>query len=215
MKSQKWFWVSVAIVVSVLLITGLLVYAYFTSLDVKENTITVADNTVEISEKFEPPLEQTTADNIFKKEVTVKNTGPSACYVRVYADFSNSFIRSRSYISDDTTIDDLTFYSAERVIDPEDETVTFVEHINSGHDWFFVPDDSTSVLAGYYYYPYPLAVGASTPVLFTYIKTLNPTEDDIDQFDIYVYFESMQLTDIHGNAYVDYEAAWTDFLGIP
>lgn len=214
MKSKKRVLIFACIVSSVLLITGLLVYAYFTSLDVKDNNITIAHNIVDISEIFDPPTDQTIDENIFRKEVVVENNGTSPCYVRVYADFSNSFIRSRSFITDDTNEAELTFYSAERTIDDTDDVTTFVEHINSGDDWVFVPDDSESVLAGYYYYIKPLDIGESTSLLFTYIKTVNPTEDDIDQFDIYVYSESMQLSDINGNIYADYEAAWTDFLGI-
>ena len=213
MKSKKGVIISVCAASSVLLITGLLVYAYFTSLDVRNNELTIADNTAVIAERFSPPAEQTVNENVFPKEVAVENTGTSPCYVRVYADFSNSFIRSRSFISDDTNETELTFYSAERTIDDTDNVTTFVEHLNSGGDWVFVPEDSASVLAGYYYYTRPLGIGESTPVLFTYIKTVNPTEDDIDQFDIYVYSESMQLSDINGSTYTDYEAAWTDFLG--
>ena len=104
------------------------------------------------------------------------------------------------------------FYSALRTIDESDGITTFPEYKNSGDDWCFIPDDRGTALSGYYYYKRPLHVGESTSSLFTYIKTINNTEDDIDRFDIIVYSESVQLTDINGNRYEDYIAAWTDHL---
>ena len=210
-KTQKIFW-AVCAGTFVLAVGGLLAFAYFMSMDTVENRITIADNTIDISEVFDPPPEQSTEDNIFTKKVYVQNTGTAPCYVRVYADFSNSFVRSRSFISDSSDDSPPIFYSAERVLDSTDERETFAEHLNSGDGWVFVPDDSGTVLAGFYYYPYPLAVQETTPLLFSYIKTVNPTEDDIDQYDIYVYSESIQLTDLNGQTYADYAAAWTDFL---
>lgn len=195
-----------------LLASGLLVSAYFASLSTRDNELTIADNVVEISESFSPPESQTTGDNIFQKDVSVTNTGPSPCYVRIYADFSDSFVRSRSYFSDSTDENHLTFYSARRLLDDSDDLTTFPEYVNSGSDWVFVPEDSGTSLAGYYYYTKPLPIGGTTPSLFRYVKTVNPTEDDIDTYDILVYSESTQLTDINGTPYENYEAAWTDYL---
>lgn len=195
-----------------LIIAVLIVYAYFTSVESKENDITVANNTVEISERFEPPTEQTTGDNVFKKEVKVTNTDSSPCYVRVYADFSDSFVRSRSYLSDDEYLETALFYSASRIIDSSDGITTFPEYKNAGNDWYFIPESEGTVLSGYYYYKRPLNTGESTSPLFTFVKTVNQTEDDIDQYDILVYSESTQLSDINGNMYEDYKAAWTAFL---
>ncbi len=196
----------------VLLAASGAVFAYFTSLSAVDNVIAVVDNVVEVSEHFDPPEEQVMGDNIFPKEVTVTNTGGTPCYVRAYVDFSSSFVRSVSYLSADADSEGQTFYSAERTIDPTDGVTTFVEYVNSGEDWHFVPDDSDTVLSGYYYYTRPLAAGASSPPLLTFVKTVNATVDDIDQYDILVYAESMQLTDINGSVYEDYAAAWTDYL---
>ena len=212
MKVSKSIIITVLIGSFVLLMAGVLVFAYFAYFDEIDNDMTVAHNTVEVSEVFDPPSEQTTGDNIFKKEVTVKNTGGSPCYIRVYVDFSDNFVRSRSFISDGTNPDDLTFYSAERIIDSSDDIVTFIEHVNSGSDWKFVPDNSGTVLSGYYYYKQPVGTGEATPLLMTYVKTVNPTQDDIDQYDIFVYSESTQITDMNGDEYADWEAAWTDYL---
>jgi len=210
-KIKKKVLFSIAVCIGVLVAGGIIAAAYFTSLDEKQNDIRLPHNTIEISEEYDPP-EQSLGENVFKKDASIKNTGESPCWVRVYADFSNSFVRSRSYISDGTNHESLVFYSAEHLINEEDDQTTFVEHINAGEDWIFIPENSSSVLAGYYYYKKPLAVGESTPSLFTYIKTVNSTEDDIDQYEILVYAESMQLTDIDGNRYANYEEAWTDYL---
>lgn len=212
MKNKKTIIIAASLCIAAVLAAGISVTAYFTSLDTKENEIRVTNNKTEISEVFEPPESQTTGDNIFRKDVSVTNSGGSDCYVRVYADLSDSFVRSRAYFSDGTDPDDLTFYSAVRVTDDQDEITTFAEYVNGGEDWVFVPDDSDSLLAGYYYYKTPLRSGESTPPLFTYVRIYNPTEDEINEFEIPVYSESTQLTDSSGEYYADFEAAWTDFL---
>ncbi len=202
-----------ALCAAAVILPVIIVSAYFASQSSVENKMIVADNVIEISEEFSPPEEQYEGENLFKKDVSVTNTGSSPCYVRVYADFSNSFVRSNSYISADTDEGALNFYSADRTINSEDEITTFVEYINAlDGGWVFVPDDSGTALSGFYYYREPLNVGETTPSLFTYIKTINITADDIDQFDILVYAESTQLTDINGEAYDDYAAAWTGYL---
>ena len=212
MKNKRRIVSAVCIGLFAVIAASLIVFAYFTSEDAKRNDITIADNITEISEIFEPPADQTEGDNVFKKEVRITNTGASPCFVRVFADFSNSFVRNRSYISDSEDTDDLTFYSAKRILKDDDEITTFPEHTNEVGDWVFIPDDSETVLRGYYYYTKKVEIGESTPVLFTYIKTNNPTEDDIDQYDILVYSESAQTTDSDGAEYEDYVSAWTDQL---
>ena len=212
MKEKKKIMILVSSVLLVMMVSGLVVYAYFTYMMSKENEITIANNTIQISEQFDPPDQQVIGENVFKKEVVITNTDRAPCYVRVYADFSDSFVRSRSYISDDDHAGTAVFYSASRQVDDSDGITTFPEHKNQSNDWYFIPEDNDTVLSGYYYYKRPLQVGESTTALFTFIKTVNNTEDDIDQYDILVYSESMQLTDINGTGYQDYQAAWTDYL---
>ena len=79
-------------------------------------------------------------------------------------------------------------------------------------DWIFVPDDDSSSLAGYYYYTKLVPVGQSTEPLFTYVNTVNNTNDDIQQYDILIYAESVQISDMDGKKYDDYEEAWKDYL---
>ncbi len=196
-----------------LLVAVSAVTAYFVTRDSSPNEIKIPQNVIGVSETFDPPDEQTTGDNIFRKTVSIKNTGGAPCFVRVYADFSDSFARSRSFISDGDDPDALNFFSAERIIDPDDGRLTFVEYVNRGDDWSFVPDDSGTPLAGYYYYKSVLPAGSATPPLFTYIKTVNESDDDIDEFDITVYSESVQTTAPDGTPYSDYTAAWTDRAG--
>ena len=68
MKGSKRIVITVSIISSVMLLCGLLVYAYFSYMTSRENEIAVADNTIQISEQFEPPDQQTTGENVFKKK---------------------------------------------------------------------------------------------------------------------------------------------------
>lgn len=188
------------------------VTAYFTSMNNKDNTIKIAKNTIEVSEQFTPLPQQEVGENVYQKEIRIANTGNSPCYIRVYADFSDDDIRSRSYLSNDSDKDSATFYSASRSLDSTDSVVTFPEYVNDQGSWVFVPDDDSTKLAGYYYYLSPVPAGQSTLPLFTYVKTENPTDQDIQQYDIVVYAESIQLTDKTGEAYETYRQAWLDYL---
>ena len=127
----------------------------------------------------------------------------------MYADFSNSDVRSRSYLSNDPEAAAGSFYSAERSTTGD----TYIAHLSeTAPHWEFVADDSATPLAGYYYYTEPVAPGASTEPLFTYVKTTNATDADITQYDIMLYSESIQVTDLSGEAYGTYALAWTDVL---
>lgn len=197
---------------AVLLMTVFAVYAYFTSMNYQDNTMRTAQNTIEVSEQFDPLPQQAVGENRYRKEITIANTGNAPCYVRVYADFSDYTVRSRSFLTNGADQDTAAYYSAERNIDPTDSLTTFPEYINRLDDWEFIPDDDPTKLAGFYYYKTLLPSGESTVPLFTYVKTLNPTEADIQQYDIVVYAESIQLTDMKGDSYPDYRTAWQDAL---
>ncbi|MGN0536421.1 MAG: hypothetical protein ACI4M3_00395, partial [Acutalibacteraceae bacterium] len=64
-------------------------YSYLTSQDSSVNTFIVGENTVEITEEYEPPKKLSPGIE-FKKSPSVKNTGNLPCFVRVRADFSDS-----------------------------------------------------------------------------------------------------------------------------
>lgn len=185
------------------------VLAYFTDGKNLTNTVTVNDNTIEISEVFEPQ-EQKTGDNIYKKEITVVNTGNTPVYVRVYADFSSGEIRSRSYFSNSPEKEGARFYSAERDLTGN----TYCANLETqAPDWYFVPDDSESPLRGFYYYNKALEGGETTPPLLTWIKTVNSSVADIKQYDVIVYAESTQLSSLKtGKNFESYRKAWEECL---
>ena len=185
---------------------GIIVSAYFAAYTSRENIVYVGDDVIEISEDFKPPVEQIVGENVYTKKITVVNHGTTPCYVRVYADFSDGSIRSRSSLSNNGT----QFYKADRDPDAPD---TYVHNLGfTAPEWEFVPDDDTSSLAGFYYYKVPLKAGKSTPPLFTYVKTAVSGSDEILQHDIDVYAESVQVTDLNGYAYPSFSEAWTDYL---
>lgn len=199
-----------AVAAGALILAGAIVaYAYFTDNTKTDNTLFPAENVLEISEDYVPPVEQKTGENIYKKEISVINQGNAPCYIRVYMDFSDSTVSKRSYLSNDPGQSPDSFYKAERTNAPD----TYISHLEqAAPGWSFVSDTASSPLAGYYYYKTPVAPGEKTPSLLTYVKTMNESNDDIKQYDIMVYAESVQVSDMTGNVYEDYREAWTDIL---
>lgn len=65
------------------------IFAYFLDADEAENKLTVGSNVIEIVEEFDPP-EELEPSVEFTKDVKVKNTGLSDCYVRIKAVFDNN-----------------------------------------------------------------------------------------------------------------------------
>lgn len=64
-------------------------YAYLIGKETKVNEFTVGENTVEVTEDFEPP-EELKPGAVIKKDVRITNTGNLPCFVRLRADFSDS-----------------------------------------------------------------------------------------------------------------------------
>ncbi len=216
MKHKKLI-ITLMSVVTVLSITGV-VFAYLTANNNINNTLTVGKNEVEVSEDFVAPDEQKT-DTKYKKQISAVNTGNINCYTRVYVDFSDDTIRSNSYFSNGSDIDNEdSYHSAIRDITNTDSYVyyneTKNEYPNLPKNWIFVPDNSTydKKLSGYYYYTEPLAPNEITTPLFTFIRTKYNDANSIKQYDVIVYAESVQTTDADGKAYSDYKTAWNDFL---
>lgn len=85
-------------------------------------------------------------------------------------------------------------------------------------DWEYV-GDRDNALDGYFYYKKKLAPGDSTPALISRVKTEYGSIEDISDFDIIVYSETVQTTEIDdsGTVYTDnrWEDAWESFLKIP
>lgn len=196
-------------VVCILLVTVGVVLAYMTDNRDKGNSFTVGYDSIEIIEDFAAPPAQST-ETIYKKQVQIKNNGNVPCYIRVYVDFSDSSIRNGSYFSnsDDSTVG--PYFSADRDIA---NTNSYVNNLPEG--WEFVPDNDTNnpALAGYYYYKIPVQPNESTPALFKYIKTNYTTdENEIRQYDVMIYAESVQTVLKDGNQAISYSQAWSEFL---
>lgn len=200
--------------VCVVLVAVGVVFAYMTDSREKDNSFTVGYDSIEIVEDFSPPSQQQPTTT-YKKQVQIKNNGNVPCYIRVYADFSDSTVRSRSYFSDSDDISaDTYYYSANRDTTAPD---SYVKHLPDG--WEFVPDNDTEypALAGYYYYTQPVQPNDSTPSLFKHIKTVYTDESEIRQYDVMVYAESVQTvlkdgTQKDGTQSDDYKKVWNDFL---
>lgn len=100
------------------------VFAYFTSIANKKNDFTIGGNSIEIVEDFEPP-EFIEAGISFKKDVQVKNTGLSDCYVRLKVVFSDSDMEKFCSFTDLNTTDwiynpsDNYYYYTQRVANNE------------------------------------------------------------------------------------------------
>ncbi|MBQ3664554.1 MAG: hypothetical protein II919_00430 [Lachnospiraceae bacterium] len=242
-KKAKKKYLGVLLGLAVIAISSAIVYAYLKDDKHTLNEVTIGNNTIEIQEEFVPPVKQL-KNTIFKKKVQVKNTGNVSCYVRVYADFSDGEIRKISYISNysdaspvldearfsdgayvDTLASGITpdnpyhFYKAGRDTTDSDN---YVNHLPEG--WVFIPDDATgddAALSGYYYYTKKVAPGEVTPSLFRYFLTTYPDTDQIQQFDVLIYAESVQVTDSNGYDFTDdtapdgdeaWKKAWKAFL---
>ena len=92
-----------AVIIGILLIGG--TTAYLLSTNTLQNMFTIAgNNTSTLEEVFNPALNSGTTMNIEKK-VWVKNTGDSACYVRVLAEITDPNIRERVESIDFNTTD--------------------------------------------------------------------------------------------------------------
>ena len=127
--------------------------------------------------------------------------------MRVYLDFSDSRVRDNATINYKVGNTDKQGTWAQFLADfPNDSTQT---------DWKYVPD-SDATLGGYFYYTKILTPGETTPSLIEGVKTTFPNTDSIRDFDIVVYSESVQTSEIDsaGTKYQDgdWRIAWTIFL---
>lgn len=97
---KPYAFLSCALVALSALSTG--IYAYFSDMDRMANAVSIGGCNVEILEDFEPP-QTLDKGGSFKKDVSVKNMGPSDCYVRVKAVFSNSDMEAYCSVDWNTT----------------------------------------------------------------------------------------------------------------
>ena len=170
--------------------------AYFSDKDKEANKFTIGENEIEVEEKFTPPDELVVGDNTFTKTVQFKNTGDVPCYIRAFIEFDDDSVRGVSKVSPDGT----NYYTMEE----------FKNHLPEG--WVYVDSGN---MGPYYYYKNVIEVGASTPKLLHSVKTTFADPADIENYNIYVYAESVQTLDKNGNAFTGADAwrtAWTEYL---
>lgn len=186
------------------------VYAYIQSKVEQPNTFQIAEGSVEITETFTEP-EIVSMDNTFQKVVSVKNTGTSDQYVRVFLSFSDSAVREKSRI----------------VYANSSEGKSWSEFLaDLPEDWVFIPE-TDATLGGYFYYTRILPPGSTTPPLIQGIKTSfgsDANADQITDYDVIVYTESVQTVEIaSGTVYgpateedpTPWRTAWEIFLDRP
>lgn len=89
----------VLLFVSVFSCFGIIAYSVFKQQAV--NTFTVGYNKIEIEEDFVPP-ERLQPGIVIKKEVRIVNSGPTACYVRIMAQYTDSLMKRASSIDINT-----------------------------------------------------------------------------------------------------------------
>ena len=179
--------------------------AYMTHKDkTVTNNFTFGNVDVEIVEDFNKPKTLNVGDNIYKKTVTVKNTGTVNNYSRINVRFSDANVEEISYFSSDNGT---TWWGA----------ADYKNHLPE--NWAY---QSTGPLTGYYYYTKALAPGETSTPLFTNVKTtfINKTADTNTTinytprpYDIYLQSEAVQQYKLDGSELHDsYVNAWTEFL---
>lgn len=180
-------------------------YAYLQNTQQQPNTFKVKEDKVSVTETFTEPTTMQ-IQNEFEKKVAVQNTGTSDQFVRVYLDFSDSRIRDKS-----------------KLVSPTEEYSwnEFLTHLPD--NWAYVSESDNQTLGGYFYYTKILKPNEKTPNLIEKVKTdftEDGTEniDNINDFDIVVYTESVQTTEInqYGTQYTDanWQTAWQNFLSL-
>lgn len=168
--------------------------AYLAAYQNVDNTITVGHNTASIQESDWSEPDTLSMHNTLDKTVTIKNASDSVpCFVRVYAEFSDSDIASRALVSNDNRVSFRTWSQFK-----EDLTST-----NTGN-WRYIPDGASgedSKITGYFYYIEALPSGGETSPLFTDIK-INYVDDDdnttsnidlIHDTEMIIYSETVQV----------------------
>ena len=220
---------ALAAIAAVLLLTVGVLIAYFTDEEQAQNAISIGHNTITPVEEFVPPDELVEGVNTYKKDVAIMNEGDSvACYVRVAVEFSDDDIAKVSgYTADETVYYSCMTGGIESITTAdgrEDDGTLGVTGINKDayinhlpSDWVYIaPDDANdSDLGGDYYYTKGLAPGETTESLFKKVTTYFKSKDDIKDYDIYVYAESVQDANSHGESFTGentWKQAWKEFL---
>lgn len=197
------------------------VFAYFTHARKLINKFTVGNNTITITEEFTPPKELKQGINTYSKKVQIKNTGTTNAFVRVYAAFSDSDVAATSFIAANkpknvTVASDATFDAVTTAMKNAGYKLSsdFWKENGPSNDWIYIPEDSDENLGGYFYYTKSIAPGKSTTDLMNTVSTWFKTGQDVKDYEIIVYAESVQTADKDGVTFndADYQTAWTEYL---
>ena len=177
-----------SLLMAMILVAGSGILAYLIDADRAKNEITIGSNTIQIEEEFTPPAEVKPGVT-FTKNVKVKNTGPTDCYVRIKAVFTTSDMEKFCEVDWNTT---------DWIYSPADNYWYYPRYICEGEK---TPSLFTKV-----------------SVKERYDFDGDGTEEDgeiipeavIQDFDIIVYAESYQAGEFrdYENAYLD---AWSHY----
>ena len=231
-KTKKLLKVSAIVVATAVISVGVgVTLGYLAGYDNKDNTMKIGHETAKVSEVNWSEPEMLQMSNSFDKEVAVKNEGSVPCFVRVYAEFSDSTIAPlASIIYNNDTEHPYTWENFKNGLLSTAETPITT-------DWVFIPDTLESEdakLRGYFYYTKVVPVNESTSNLFTDVKVDYSggvsgvsNIDLIRDFEMIIYSETVQATETgaiqysnvstYGHVYTDAEwkDAWKSYLKVP
>lgn len=182
-----------------LLLTLGTTFAYMTYRQSLCNGLTAGRNTIVVNEDYMPPGEMREGDNIYRKAVQIRNTGTVDCYVRVFVGVSDSEIEARTELSEDGSV----YYPF----------MEYIEHLPGG--WEYCPKADDPLLGGYFYYTEAVEPGTATMPLFEMVNTRFEHAEDVKNYEIFIYSESVQVLDREGKGFTGAEPwkqAWTQFL---
>ena len=200
--------------------------AYLISTDGNPNQVKIGKGDADIVETFDPPKKLTTDANIYQKLVTIKNEGKNPSFVRVFMDFTDTAVKSgdgvKTYFFVPDDINSIPTSAPGKGTENADGTWTttggkWVEanKWSPSGDWVYVDEGG---LSGYYYYKEPVAPGASTPPLISWVRTDFDDESKITDYEILVYSETVQTVEINESGTVydasTYQTAWQEYLRV-
>ena len=211
MKKRVKF-IIVAAVVIIAATTATVFFAYLQSTVKQPNEFSIGEGNIAVTEVFTEPDNMSMGD-MFEKVVAVENTGTSSQFVRVYLDFSDSRVKAKAKMV-------YTKNGVRQEKSWNDFLADLPEH------WVYVSETESdgALLGGYFYYNKVLAKGETTsPIINGVITDFTTAEgdtnvDNISDFDIVVYSECVQTTEIDSDGTVytdnDWRYAWSNFLSV-
>lgn len=146
--------------------------AYFENAETHVNNVSYGNNTTKIEEPdFTPDVKIDEGVNVYKKSVSIKNTGNTNAYIRIMLEFS------------DPAAEAVSEYTNSKGTFPASK---LAENLPDG--WV----KGTGALSDYYYYTTPVAPGKSTTAIINQVKTTFESKKEKFDYDIYVKSESVQ-----------------------